>query len=97
MNLFHRKPCPVHNEAVEALFAENLSAHERAGLAADHVARSSDRTRTNLHQLRQEIRRRTDLEQRARPEPPTSDVRRTIEDALTSPGLRGLPHIRDKS
>ena len=82
MNLFHRKPALAHNEAVEALFAANLTAHERAGQAAEHVARSSDRTRDNLERLRREIARRTDLESRARPSPPTSDVRSLVENAL---------------
>lgn len=82
MSLFHRRQHPAHSEAVDALFAANLSAQESAGLAANHVARSADRTLSNLHQLRQEIARRTDLESRARPEPPTSDVRSLVEQAL---------------
>ena len=82
MTLFHRKPQPAHSEAVEALFAANLSAQARAGRAADHVAQSADRTRSNLHRLRQEIARRTDMESRARPEPHTSDVRELVETVL---------------
>ena len=83
MNLFYRKPSPVRSEAVEALFAENLSAHARAGQAAEHVARSSDRTRDHLERLRQEIARRTEDERRARPQPSTSDVRSLVEQVLT--------------
>ena len=82
VSLFYRKPYSAHSEAVEALFAANLSAQKRAGLAANHVAQSADRTRSNLHLLRQEIARRTDLESRARPSPPTSDVRSLVETAL---------------
>jgi hypothetical protein len=82
MSLFHRKPDPAQTEAVDALFAANLSAHERAGQAADHVARSSDRTRNHLERLRREIAQRTDQESRARPSPPTSDVRSLVETAL---------------
>lgn len=82
MDLFHRKPHPAQSEAVEALFAANLYAQERAGLAAENVAQSADRTRSNLDALRQEIARRTALESRARPSPPTSDVRTLVETAL---------------
>lgn len=92
MDLFHRKPIPVRSEAVDALFAENLTAHERAGEAAKHVARSAARTRTNLDDLRREIARRTALEGRARPEPPTSDVRSLVEQALS----RVQPHAEKK-
>lgn len=97
MSLFNRRPDPAQTEAVDAMFAANLSAHERAGQAADHVARSSDRTRNHLERLRQEIAERTDQDSRARPSPPTSDVRRLVNDVLTNPGLRGLPHTRDRS
>lgn len=82
MNLFHRSQNTARSEAVEALFVANLTAHERAGQAAEHVARSADRTRSNLDLLRKEIARRTDLESRARPEPRTSDVRSLVETAL---------------
>ncbi len=82
MNLFHRSQNTARSEAVDALFVANLTAHERAGQAAEHVARSADRTRSNLDFLRREIAPRTDLENQARPNPPTSDVRSLVEAAL---------------
>jgi hypothetical protein len=82
MSLFDRKPCPVQSRAVEALFAENLSAHARAGQAADHVTRSADRNRSSLQRLRQEIAERTDQERHSRPQPHTSDVRALVDTVL---------------
>jgi len=83
VSLFHRKPCPAQSHNVDALFAENLSAHERAAQAALHVERSADRNRGHLQRLRQEIAERTHHERQARPEPHTSDVRLLVETVLT--------------
>lgn len=82
VNLFHRKPSPARSEAVEALFVENLSAHERVKRAAESVTRSSDQTRYRLQCLRREIAARTDIERQSRPQPHTSDVRHLVETAL---------------
>lgn len=94
--LFHRR-CPAQSDAVEALFAEHLTANERAGRAADDVTRASHQTRGRLEQLRAEIIERTDADRRTRPQPHTSDVRALVEDVLSRPGLRGLPPNRDPS
>jgi hypothetical protein len=82
VSLFHRKPCPAHAKAVEAVFAANLTAQARAGEAAAHVTRSADRTRGHLQQLRQEIAERTDQERHSRPQPHTSDVRSLVDTVL---------------
>jgi hypothetical protein len=83
VNLFHRKPCPAHAKAVEAVFAQNLTAQVRAGEAAASVTRSSDQTRHHLQRLRREIAERTDADRFTRPQPHTSDVRSLVETVLT--------------
>ena len=90
MNFLLRRPCPSRSAAVEALFAENLTAHERASQASDEVTRVSDESRHQLERVREEIAERTAANRRSRPEPHTSDVRQLCEDVLNRPGLRGL-------
>ena len=82
MDILLRRPCPARTEAVDALFAENLTAHARAGQASDDVARASDRNRHRLERVREEIAERTAEDQHSRPEPHTSDVRELVETAL---------------
>lgn len=77
-----RRPCPSRNAAVDVLFAENLTAHERAGQASVDVARASDRNRHRLERVREEIAERTAAEEQMRPQPHTSDVRSLVETAL---------------
>lgn len=79
--LFHRQD-PATVTQVDALFADNLSAHERAARASDGVARASDANRHSLEALRVEIAQRTAADRRMRPEPRTSDVRSLVETAL---------------
>ena len=94
--LFHRHRCPVENDTVKALFAENLQAHERAGRATEEVTRVAEDSRRDLEGVREDIARRTNATRNSRPEPHTSDVRQLCEDVLNRPGLRG-PSDRDPS
>lgn len=82
MDLFFRRQTLPRSAEVAALFAENLTAHERAGQASEDVARASDRNRHRLLQVREEIAERTAAERRMRPDPSTSDVRSLVETAL---------------
>ena len=87
--LFHRHRCPVEDDAVKALFAENLQAHERAGRATEEVTRVAEDSRRDLEGVREAIARRTVATRNSRPEPHTSDVRTLVEGVLDRPGLRG--------
>lgn len=83
MSLFYRRGrCQIEDQAVKALFAENLQAHGRAGRAAEDVTRASDNSRERLQHARAEIAERTAAESRMRPDPRTSDIRRLAEAAL---------------
>lgn len=90
MNLFfHRHRCPIEDEAVKALFAENLQAMERAGRATEEVTRVAEDSRKTLEGVREDIARRTDATRSSRPQPRTSDVRQLCEDVLNRPRLSG--------
>lgn len=80
--LFRAGRCPIEDDAVKALFAENLEAHDRAGRAAEEVTKASDDSRAKLESARVEMKSRSRHQQQTRPEPPTSDVRSLVENAL---------------
>ena len=81
--LFRPSRCPINDQAVKALFAENLEAHDRASRAAEEVTKASDNNRADLQQIRAEMKHRSEHQKQTRPEPHTTDIRLLAESALT--------------
>ena len=76
--------CREHDtDRTDELFAANLVAQERVGIAASEVTRASDAQRERIETARGVIQQRTRAREASRSSPPTSEAREQV-DALVA-------------